>query len=352
MVSRDIYLDGSRPTTEVVLPLHWARSIAVTLVDSATDEPIADTTLKLYLAGWAYRAWPPDSREPPVSSWLASRYKADQFRLEDGQFVFDKVPAGHYTLGFSPPEDCRMFHVHEREQRVQIALPLQEGLDNRFVLTTETLRKYIDANYDLYVSADGLREQIREGINPSAVALLGFSGRDDAQQVLTQLVRDHRYDTQLAAAKAIRWHDALSDQALSAVNYALACANAGMTNHREELDSACTSLLRKTDDGETKTSHRAAEIDMPPSVRLLAVDLGSQYSALRRRAALRLGQLGEDAKPAIPFLRAALEDKSWDFEPWSDSHSTYDFGTVSGAARNALQSLGAINEDPKASFER
>ena len=83
---------------------------------------------------------------------------------------------------------------------------------------------------------------------------------------------------------------------------------------------------------------------MTDGVRRLVVDLGSQFPALRRRAADQLGKQGKDATPAIPFLVETLEDDTYDFEPWSDSYSAYDFGTVGNAARAALRSLGAYDE--------
>ncbi len=47
---------------------------------------------------------------------------------------------------------------------------------------------------------------------------------------------------------------------------------------------------------------------------------------------------------AIPYLRAALTDKKYDFEPWNDDLSMYDFSTVAEAAKKTLEALGGKSE--------
>jgi hypothetical protein len=241
--------------------------------------------------------------------------------------------------------DCQWFGD---EPGYQLALDLSAGGPREFVLSTDQITRYVDSNFHWFGSAAELRKQYERACSrqysAAAVALLAYSTKPEADAMLGVIVWKGDRRLQLKATRALARRGAWSDESLAAANYALACANAGMCSNPEALTEASLKILRNAEGGRTRTSDAAAQLDASRAVRRLVTDLGSDYSALRVYAARQLGRHGEEAAPAIPFLRAALDDEEYDFKPWSDSFSVYDFSTVADAARATLQELDAEPE--------
>jgi hypothetical protein len=334
LISSELFLDGSQHETEVVIALQWANSVEVVIQDSRNNEPL-DGDLQLFLGGWRWRAWRVHPWERTVSSWGVNRYEADRLRYQDGRFTLGKLPAGEYVLGFNPPAECGMFTASEPPK--EIVLTVQAGKHNKFVFTSDDVRKFINWNFDMcvdYANHEDLRigYSFEDLIQPSTVALLGFSDRPDAQDVLGQLMRiSTPAPLRLTAARALVRHDDLQSHILPRAAELLALVNAN--EQPVEFAAPCVEMLRRATRGVTETSAR----EMPDDIRRLVIDLGSDFPALRVYAAHQLASKGKRAAPAIPFLRAALADDRLEWTP--DDEMLIDFERVSDAARQALSAI-------------
>ncbi len=360
IVSDDIHLAGDQPSTQVELRLQRAASVTLTLVDSRTKRPLVYPDLRLHLAGWTGGRRIDDldgatlrevmmAKEKNIENrWArmtATRYGTrvcEPFRREGDRYVIRSLPLGDYTLRFAPPMDCQWIGD---EPRYQLAVNLSVDGPRQFVLSTDQLTQYVDSNFAWFDVVDTRHYRITSAeYSPGAVSLLSFSTKADAEELLCLFVWKGDEVLQLKAVRALARRQKWSEKALAAANYALACANAGMCSDEEAIGEAAIWILRTAEAGKTSTSDASAKLDANPAVRRLVADLGSKHSALRVYAARHLSDHGREAVPAIPYLRAALADKEYDFEPWNDNLSMYDFSTVAEAAKKTLEGLGVKPE--------
>ncbi len=333
LVSREVHLDGTEQVTKVDIPLEWADSVEVVFRDSETGEPIEETDLSMFLGGWRWRAWSVHPCDGIEDYWSSHRCGFDRLHLKDGRYVSRKVPAGSYVLGFNPPADCGLFS--EQPLPKEIVLTVEPGKANQFVVTTDTVRRYVHWNFDRYVHVDSrafrTHYELHKSVALRTVALLAFCERQEAQQVLYHLLCGSPEEYRVIAARSLLRHDDLQTHIFTQAAYILACGAS------EELVAACVEILRRGDAGQTETSQRAAKLEIPDDIRRLAIDLGSKYPALRVHAAGQLGDQGERAAPVIPLLVGLLDDHRCESEP--DEELMIDFQTVSDAARQALGKL-------------
>lgn len=338
LLSPELFLDGSQQETKVVMPLRWANSIEIVVHDAASTASLDGNDLQLFLGGWSWRAWRVDLWNGSQSPWSTSRYRADELHFQDGRFSLGKIPAGEYLLGFNPPVECRMFAATEPPK--EIAFTVQAGINNKFVLSTDTVRRFVNWNFDMCVDVNNedLRDSrhVEELIQPSRIMLLGFCDRREAQDVLYYLMRVSAPERhRLAAARSLLRHDDLQARILPRAAETLALVNA--KEQPVEFAAPCVEILRRANGGLTETSARAASVDMPDDIRRLVIDLGSDFPALRVHASRQLAAEGKRASSAIPFLQAALSD---DRLEWPlDDEQLIAFERVSDAARQALTAI-------------
>jgi hypothetical protein len=346
LVSDDILLDGSQETVAVNLSIEWG-DLEVVLQDGTSNENIEVEGLQLFLGGWRWRTW--TFFHQNTIPWQLQAGNVDKLLGEHGRYKLHRVPAGRYVLGFSRPVDCKPFG--KDNPPLEIVVDVWPGVQNRYSLSTKSIRDYVNWNFDLYFSPDPdavgklLMESKWSAFNDpvasdATAALLGFCDRRESRELLIDRLQD--FQTNSIAALALARHAHFRpNRVLQPMTRQLALMNVA----RDGNPLPAVALLRRLQKV-SRTSEHVAQLDASDTIKQLALDLGSSVPALSVYAAHELAAQGELAMPAIPFLIEALAD---DRPEGDDEEDLIGYQTVSQAAREALESLR--ESDPSGRIE-